>query len=64
MYRISLGISITEGEIADVRKKGELCLVGRLWSEKNTNKEAFESVLSRIWRMMGSVVFKALQDNL
>jgi hypothetical protein len=58
------GISITEGEISDVRKKGEQCLVGRLWSEKATNKEAFQTVLSRVWRLVGTVIFKELQDNL
>lgn len=43
-----VGISITEGEVAEVRKIGELCLVERICSERNTNKEAFKSVLSRI----------------
>jgi hypothetical protein len=59
-----VGISITEGEVEEVRKKGELCLVGRLWSEKKTNKEAFKSVLSGIWRLRGRVFFKEIQDNL
>lgn len=56
-------ISITKGEISDVRKKDELCLVGRLWSEKSTNMEAFKTVLSRVWRTIGNVVFKEIQDN-
>lgn len=47
------GISVTKGEIADGRKKGELCLVGRIWSEKLINKEAFKIVLSRVWRIAG-----------
>jgi hypothetical protein len=38
--------------------------VGKLWSEKPTNKEAFKTVFSRIWRLIGTVVFKELQDHL
>jgi hypothetical protein len=38
--------------------------VGRLWSEKPTNKEAFQTVLSRVWRLVRTVVFKELQDKL
>jgi hypothetical protein len=58
------GITVSVGEIADVQEKGDRCLVGRIWSEKYTNKEAFKSVLSGLWRTMESVVFKELQDNL
>jgi hypothetical protein len=47
------GISILEGEIYDVCQKGELCLVGRQWTEKTTNKEAFQTVLSKLWRTIG-----------
>jgi hypothetical protein len=58
-----IGITVTEGEIADIREKGANCLVGKLWTEKAVNKEAFKDVLSRIWRMVGRVIFKELQDN-
>jgi hypothetical protein len=58
------GISISEGEISDVRQKGELCLVGKLWTEKPTNKEAFKTVLSRLWRTVETVIFKEIQENL
>jgi hypothetical protein len=56
--------TLSEGEIADVQEKGDRCLMGKIWSEKYTNKEAFKYVLSRLWRTMESVVFKELQDNL
>lgn len=58
------GIVVTEGEIAEVREVGIRCLVGKLWAEKPVNREAFKSVMSRVWQMAGTVVFKELQDNL
>jgi hypothetical protein len=58
------GLKITEGDITVMREKGKRCLVGRLWAGKRTNKEAFQSVLSQIWRIRGGVVFKEIQENL
>ena len=58
------GIHVTEGEVTEGKEIGTHCLVGKLWSEKIASKEAFKSVLSRIWRMAGSVVFKELENNL
>lgn len=58
-----VGVVICEGEIADGREKGERCLVGRIGGERRVNKEAFRSVLSRIWRLSGSVLFKEVLDN-
>jgi hypothetical protein len=62
--REKVGISIIEREVEEVRKKGELCLVGRIWAEEKTKKEAFKSVLSGTWRLRGRVFFKEIQDNL
>lgn len=59
-----VGLVISEGEIAEGRMKGERCLVGRIGGERRVNKEAFRTVLSRIWRLAGSVVFKEVQDNI
>jgi hypothetical protein len=58
------GIQVLEGEIVEGREIGERCLVGKLWSGKRVNREAFQTQLSRIWRLVGTVVFKDLQDNL
>jgi predicted DNA-binding antitoxin AbrB/MazE fold protein len=43
-----VGITIIEDEIAEVCMIGEQCLVGRIWAEKQINKDAFKSVLSRL----------------
>jgi hypothetical protein len=58
------GIRIQEGEIAEAREKGTRCLVGKIWSGKRTNKEAFQQVLSKLWRTRRGVIFKEVQDNL
>ncbi|XP_059446458.1 uncharacterized protein LOC132178004 [Corylus avellana] len=58
-----VGVVICEGEIADGREKGERCLVGRIGGERRVNKEVFRFVLSRIWRLSGSVLFKEVLDN-
>ena len=58
------GLIICEGEIAGGREKGERCLVGKVGGERRVNKDAFRTVLSQIWRTVGSVVFKEVQDNI
>jgi hypothetical protein len=58
------GIHVTEGDIVVGREVGTQCLVGKLWTERIANKEAYKIVLSRILRLAGSVVLKELQDNL
>jgi hypothetical protein len=52
------GITIIEGEVVDSHKRRERRPVGRIWEEWKVNKEAFKSVLMRLWRMVGNVVFK------
>jgi hypothetical protein len=59
-----LGIPITENDVKETRTIGANCLVGRLWAEKKVNREAFKSVMTRIWRAEGCVVFNEIQDNL
>jgi hypothetical protein len=58
------GITITEGEIEEVRVQGGRCLVGRIWMAKRVNKDAFKDVLTRIWRTRRGVIFKELDDNI
>lgn len=53
-----IGISVTEGEVAEIKEQGDRCLVGKLWAEKGANREAFKTVLSRLWRTVGRVIFK------
>jgi hypothetical protein len=58
------GITITEGEVAESRDRGERCLVGRIGEERRVNKEAFRTVMTRLWRIAGTVVFKEVQENI
>ena len=59
-----VGLTITEGEVDELRAQGGRCLVGRIWMGRTVNKEAFKSVLSRIWRTIGGVTFRELDDNI
>jgi hypothetical protein len=61
--REDVGITISEGDVAADREKGLRCLVGRIGDEKKVNKEAFKSILSRIWRTIRPVTFKEVQYN-
>jgi hypothetical protein len=58
------GILISDDEIEELRAKGSKCLVGRLGIAKKIDKEAFKTLLTRIWQTMGRVFFKEIQDNL
>lgn len=58
------GIDIGEDETEELCTKGSQCLVGRLGVAKRIHKEAFKALLTRIWRTVGSVFFKEIQDNL
>jgi hypothetical protein len=49
---------VTKGEGAIRREVGSRCLVGKLWADRLANKEAFKTILSRIWRIVGTVVSK------
>jgi hypothetical protein len=62
--REKIGISISEGEVTEAKTLGDSCLIGKIWSEKAVNKEAFKSVLSSLWRTVGRVIFKEVEDNM
>lgn len=57
-------ISISDDDIEEFRSKGLRCLIGRLGEAKRIKKEAFKSVLTRIWRLRGNVFFQEIQENL
>lgn len=57
-------IDIGEDETEELRTKGSKCLIGRLGVAKKIHKEAFKAILVRIWRLLGSVFFKEIQENL
>ncbi|XP_059436809.1 uncharacterized protein LOC132169876 [Corylus avellana] len=59
-----IGIQVEEGEIAAEREAGGKCLIGKVWTEKSINKEAFRSVLSTVWRTAGGVKFKELRETI
>jgi hypothetical protein len=58
------GIDVSDEETEALPSKGSKCLVGRLGVAKKLNKEAFKSLLLKIWRPVGRVFFKEIQENL
>jgi hypothetical protein len=58
------GIQITEGEITKERAKVARCLVGRVGTEKKVNREAFRSLLTRLWKPLGRITFKEIQHRI
>jgi hypothetical protein len=57
-------ITINETDIADLRGRSERCLLGRLMSDRRIQKEAFKTLMSRLWKTVETVTFKEIQDNL
>ena len=43
-----VGIKVDECEVLDARAIAGKCLVGKVWTDKNVNNEAFMSVLSTV----------------
>jgi len=58
------GILITEEDIAELSLKSGYCLIGRLMSDRRIRKEAFCTLMVRLWKMEGEVTFKELYDNI
>lgn len=59
-----IGLSIEGCEVADARVQGARCLMGKICMEKGINKEAFKSILTRLWRTTGRVIFRELQEKI
>jgi hypothetical protein len=58
------GILITEENIAVLSLKSGCCLIGRLMSDRKIRKEVLCTLMARLWRLEGEVVFKELYDNI
>jgi hypothetical protein len=58
-----LDIVIDDCEVAEAKKQGNNCLIGKIWAGKRVNKDGFIIVFKRIWRTEGEVGFKEIQPN-
>lgn len=56
-------IEITKEEVEVVRKKGALCLIGKLWMDRVINKGVIEAAMDKIWRLSAMAVFKEVGHN-
>ncbi|TXG60826.1 hypothetical protein EZV62_012189 [Acer yangbiense] len=55
--------SVKDGLTAAARKKLELCVVGKVFSHKHINREAFRTVMPKIWRTQGLEI-EVVRDNI
>jgi hypothetical protein len=53
---------VEDYEVAEAKKWGNNCLIGKFWAGKRVNKEGFINVFKRIWRTE-EVIFKEIQPN-
>jgi hypothetical protein len=58
------GIQVEELDVSKARVIAGKCLIGKVWTDKNVNQEAFKTIFSNIWRIVRSVKFKELKDNM
>lgn len=56
-------IEITEDEVKNIRRKSDLCLVGKLWMDRVINKGVVEATMGKIWRLSSKSVFKEVNSN-
>jgi hypothetical protein len=59
-----VGIMISKVDTADLRVQSGRCLVGKLLSYRLIQKEAFRSLMSKLWKTVGSIVLKEMYENL
>jgi hypothetical protein len=60
----SVGLTISEDDTADLQVHSGRCLVGKLLSNRLIQREAFRSLMSKLWRTVGKLVFKEMLENL
>lgn len=57
-------IEITKEEVEDIRRMGELCLVGKVWTEGVISKSVIEIAMNRIWHLSAKMDFQEVGSNI
>lgn len=47
----------------DVRKKGVLCLIVKVWVDRALGKGIIETDINKIWRLSSKVIFREVGPN-
>jgi hypothetical protein len=55
---------VVEQGMHEIGSRGKACMVCKLFSDRLIGKDAIRSTLVRAWRLEGTLVFKALGDNI
>jgi hypothetical protein len=61
---LSLGVEVVEQGMHEIGSRGKAFMVCNLFSDRLIGKDAIRSTLVRAWRPEGTLVFKALGDNI
>jgi hypothetical protein len=57
-------VQIREGSADPIANRGQSCLVGRLLADRVVPKDYIRVHMLRAWKILGTVLFKVLWDNL
>ncbi|XP_042990316.1 uncharacterized protein LOC122317333 [Carya illinoinensis] len=57
-------IEIGSVDLSEVTKKGELCVVCKLWSDRRVGKDIVRATMAKIWRVDRSFTFQEVSTNL
>ena len=57
-------VDIQPTEVHAVASRGQLCVVGKLFADRNASKETIKDSLVKGWKPLESITFKVLGDNL
>jgi len=58
------GISLETAELVPVVNRGQGCIIGKIMADRIVPKEFFKTPITRMWRLIGSVSFRVIGDNL
>lgn len=57
-------IEINDEELERVQRKGDLCLIGKIWVERKISKSTIEAAMGNVWRLNAKVVFNEVGPNI
>lgn len=59
-----VAITFDDEGVEEIQKKGDLCLIGKIWMERIINRGIIESTMANIWRLSTNARFKEVRPNM
>lgn len=57
-------IDIADEEVEEVQRKGNLCLIGKVWVDRAIGQGVIEVIMLKIWRLNAKAVFREVGPNI